>query len=157
MTTNLLTCGELGIPEAVTHAHDELRAALARATAEPGPVGAAAKHLAELCVPYFDKEEKDVFRVFGLLDDLLTDRARPDRAVALPVLAELRGLRDSARDRRHLIDAAIQELLQRASEANNRNIAGVADALKRQEKVEDEVMYPAILLIDQSLRESLGG
>ena len=51
MGTNLLAYGQQGVPEAVIDAHDELRAALAKASAEPGPVGVAAKRLALLCVP----------------------------------------------------------------------------------------------------------
>ena len=155
MGTNLLACGQQGVPEAVIDAHDELRAALAKASAEPGPVGVAAKRLAELCVPLFDREEEGVFRAFGLLDDLLTGRAQPDSAVALPVLAELRSLSDIAHDRRRLIDDAIEDLLRQAGKANNGLPAKVAQALWHSEKVEDEVMYPAMLLIDQSLRESL--
>ncbi len=156
MDTKLLSYGSLGIPEALIRAHEELCEELARATAEPGQIGKVAKKVEELCVPHFAKEEETIFRVFGLLHDLATERVRPDVVVALPIISELRARRDIASDHHKLINAAIEELLQQARKEKNKTIARIARALKDHENAEDEVMYPTIVAIGQSLRESPG-
>ncbi len=61
-----------------------------------------------------------------------------------------------ASDHHKLINAAIEELLQQARKKENKTIARVAHALRDHENAEDEVMYPTIVAIGQSLRESPG-
>lgn len=156
MDGNLRTCGTLGIPQTLMLAHEQLCAQLARAAMESGQVGKAAKRVEELCVPHFAKEEEIIFPVFGLLHDLATDRVRPEMAAALPMISGLSARRDASRDHHRLIDMAIEELLQQARKDKSKTIANVAHALRDHERAEDEVMYPAILSIGQSLRESLG-
>lgn len=151
MDTKLLAYGSLGIPEALISAHEELCEELARATAEPGQIGKVAKQVEELCVPHFAKEEETIFRVFGLLHDLATERVRPDVVVALPIISELRARRDM--DHHKLINAAIEELLQQARKEKNKTIARIARALRDHENAEDEVMYPTIVAIGQSTGE----
>ena len=155
MDSNLLSYGRLGIPEALIRAHEELCEALARATMESGQIGKAAKQVEELCMRHFAKEEETIFRVFGLLNDLATDRVRPDKAAVRPIISEISAHREISRDHHLLIDGAIEELLRQARKQKNKAIAKVAHALRDHERGEDEVMYPTILSIGQSLRESL--
>ncbi len=89
MDSILLWYGRLGIPETLIRAHEELCEELARATVQPGLIGQVAKRVEELCVPHFAMEEETIFRVFGLLHDLATERIRPDVVVALPIISEL--------------------------------------------------------------------
>ena len=156
MDSILLSNGRLGIPEALIHAHDALRAGLTRAAAESGQVGRAAKQIAQLCAPHFAQEEEDIFRLFGLLHDLATERVRPDMRAALPMITELAARRDASRSHHRMIDAAIEELLLQSRKGANLAAARVAHALRDHERDEDEGMYPTMLSIDQSLRESLG-
>ncbi len=155
MDKKIFSYGILGIPERLIQAHEELVAAFATATTDSRPARLAMTHLAELCVPHFAKEEENIFRVFGFLHDLATDRVRTDLTATPPVIAELRGMRDMSRDQHELIDSAIEELLQQARKEQNKAIAKIAYTLRHHEKIEDEVMYPAILAIDKSLRAGL--
>ncbi|MBI2318892.1 MAG: hemerythrin domain-containing protein [Betaproteobacteria bacterium] len=156
MNSNLLSCGKLGIPDALVNAHEELSTELARAAMESGTIGRLAKHLEELCARHFAREEETVFRVFGLLHGVATDRIGPEIEVALPMIADLGAHRDAALSHHQVIDAAIEELLWETRKAKNRTVADIAHTLRRHEKAEDEVMYPTIVAIGQSLRESLG-
>jgi len=152
MVANLLSDGILGIPERLIHAHEELVAAFAAATTESKHARLAVTHLAELCMSHFAKEEENIFRVFGFLHDLATDRARADLAAAPSIIADLRRLCDMSCDDHKLIDSAVDELLRQARKEQNKAIAKIAHTLRYHEKIENEVMYPAILAIDKSLR-----
>lgn len=156
MDSQLLSYGTLGIPEALMQAHQALCEELARAAMETGQIGKVAKQVEELCVRHFAREEETIFRVFGLLHDLATDRVRVGKAAALPVISEICANREIASGHHRLIDAAIEELLQQARRERNGRIAKVARAVRDHERGEDEVMYPTIVAIGQSLRESLG-
>ncbi len=154
--SNLLSNGKLGIPETLAVVHDGLTAQLAKASAESGRLGKAAKRLNELCLPHFAKEEENIFRVFGLLHDLATERLRPGAVMALPVISELRARRDTSRGDHQAINLAIEDLMQKALAERNESLVRLALALKDHEKDEDEVLYPTIISIGQSLRQGLG-
>ena len=153
--SNLLCQGSLGIPVALASTHDMLCAELAQASLAPGRLGIAAKRVNELCMPHFAKEEEDIFRVFGILHDLASERVQPAAALPLPLLSELRARRDTSRESHAAIHSAVDDLLKRALAERNESIAKLADALKNHEREEDEVMYPTIISIGQSLRQGL--
>ena len=145
--------GQLDIPEALMLDHDEARAVLACATAEPGPIGKAAMRVSRFCLPHFEQEEKIVFPVFGLLPDLALGNIRPEMADLLPLIYEFRA--GYARRAHRLIDAAIQGLLQAARAEGSAQFAEFASRLQIHERVEDEVVYPVVILIGRYLRASL--
>ncbi|MBE0626349.1 MAG: hypothetical protein IH606_16215 [Burkholderiales bacterium] len=142
---------KLGIPEKLTHAHDELRAGFARAAREPGALGVAVRELMEMCMPHFRQEEDSAFRAFGMLHDVMAGRARLDTGVRNAMLAQLGEFHDASRDHHRGLSAATEALLQRANEEKNGAIASLARRLKYHEKIEDKVLYPTIRLIDESL------
>lgn len=146
-----LADGRLGIPETLIHAHDELRAAFARAAREPGPLGAAAGELMEMYLPHFKQEEDSALRVFGMLHDVMAGRARLDTRFENPMLAELRELHNAAHGQHRLLSFAAGALLERANEEKNAAIAKLVRRLKFHETAEDKVVYPIIHLIDESL------
>jgi len=145
--------GQSDIPEALMLDHDEARAVLACATAEPGPIGKAAMRVSRLCLPHFEQEERIVFPVFGLLQDLAVDDVRPEMADVLPLIYEYHVGR--ARRAHRSIDAAIEELLQTARAEECPQFAEFARKLQIHERVEDEVVYPVVTLIGRYLRAGL--
>jgi len=146
--------GKSSIPEALRLDHADLCAALAGIAADPGPIGAAALRLARLCVPHFEQEEHVVFPVFGLLRDLATADVRPEMAELLPLISEFHA---SQVGREHqMIVAAVQALQQAARAEDCSQVLAFTNRLQDHERIEDEVIYPAVNLVGKYLRLSLG-
>jgi len=148
--------GKFHIPEALRLGHDEIRAELVRASIEPGPIGGAAKRLARLCLPHFEQEEKAVFPVFGLLKDLARGDVRPEMGAMLPLISRFSAWYDTLDNHHQSIVSAVGELLDAAHKEENREIADFAYNLRVHERIEDEVIYPTVMLIGNYVRERLG-
>ena len=141
------------IPAALRLDHDELRAVLVCATAEPGPIGKAAMRLAQLCLPHFEQEENIVFPVFGLLNELASGDVSPEMADLLPLIYAFHA--GQLGKEHQSIDAAIKALLQAARAEDCAQIVEFANKLQVHEQVEDAVIYPAVVLIGKYLRQRL--
>ncbi|MBE0626587.1 MAG: hypothetical protein IH606_17440 [Burkholderiales bacterium] len=148
--------GIFKIPEALRLGHDEMRAELVRATSMPGPVGKAAGRVASLCLPHFEREEETVYPVFGLLRDLSSGRLLPEMAEVLPLVAAFTEWRNSLGDEHLSIAPAIHSLLLAAHQEDNREILEFTYALRMHEKLEDDVIFPTVLLIGNYVQERLG-
>ncbi len=141
------------IAEALRIEHEEIRAALASASAEPGPIGKAAKRVARICLPHFEQEERIVFPIFGLLNRLASDDMRPEMADLLP---QIGGFCAAHLGKRHQsFDAAIEALLQVTRAEEGGKFAAIANLLQVHERLENELVYPAVILIGKYLHKSL--
>jgi len=145
--------GRFNIPEALKRDHDEARSVLACAIAEPGPIGKAAMRVAQLCLPHFEQEENIVFPVFGLLHDLASGDVSPEMADVLPLIYDFH-VNHMARQHQSL-DAAIEALRQAARAEECTQFTLFADKLQVHERLEAEVVYPAVIVIGKYLRASL--
>ncbi len=146
---------------AITHAalrlaHDEMRAELVRATMEPGPIGEAAMRVADLCLPHFETEERIVFPAFALLEDLALGAVRPEMAEFLPLISAFSAQREAMAHQHHLILSAVAQLRQAAHREEIREYAEFAYGLTVHEKIEDEVIFPTLILIGRNIRQNLG-
>jgi hypothetical protein len=145
--------GKSSIPEALRLEHVEIRGVLAGIVADPGPIGAAALRVTRLCLPHFEQEENIVFPVFGFLGDLATGEVRAGMADLLPLVSEFQ---TSHAGRQHqMIAAAVQALQQAARAENCAQALEFANRLQVHERIEDEVIYPAVALVGKYLRLSL--
>lgn len=156
MGSKLLSYGKLEIPEALTLEHEELQAKLTRAAAKPGRIGKAAARVARLCRAHFAKEEENIFRVFGLLHALASDRVQPEMAAEARMAVQLSARQDALSKHHRLINAAIEKLLQQGREDEDNEIVELAAEISDHERIEDEVTYPAVLSIARSVQESAG-
>jgi hypothetical protein len=141
------------IPNVLRRGHDDVRAELVRATMEPGPITAAANRLAKLCLPHFEWEEKTVFPALGLLPDLAQGHVRPEMLKVLPMIAEFSASQDALDTQHRSILSAIDALLQAAHREKNGDFAEFAYKLRVHEWVEDEVIFPMVIVIGKYLRE----
>lgn len=144
------------IPEALRLGHDEVRAELVRATAVPGPVGEAALRVADLCLPHMEREEESVFPIFGLLHDLAEGEVRPEMADVLPVISAFSDRREALGDEHHSMASAVHGLLLAAYKEDDREIIEFAYNLRMHERLEEQVIFPTVLLIRNYLQERLG-
>jgi hypothetical protein len=148
--------GELNVPIALLRGHDEARADLVRATMEGGRIAKAAKRVAQLCLPHFEHEEKSVFPVLALLPYLQQGNLRPEMMDVMPMILDFRAKHDAMDDHHQSIMAAVEALLQAAHKEKNREFAQFAYNLRIHERIEDEVIYPTVVLIGKYLQEKLG-
>ena len=156
MQSKLDSCEKLEIPEAMTLDHEMLREQLVKAMKESGRIGKAAERVAQLCHAHFAKEEENIFRAFGLLHDLASDRMRPDTAAVTRVIAQFSVHDSELRGEHESINAAIAKLMQEARKEKNKEIAELISNLRNHETIEDEAVYPAVLQIARSVQKGMG-
>ncbi len=148
---------KLTMPKALRSGHDEARAELVRAMMEGGPIAIAARQVTQLCLPHFADEEKTVFPVLALLPYLEQGSLRPEMMDVMPLIVDFRAKRAALDDHHRSILAAIDALLRAAHKEKNREFAEFAHNLRVHEQIEEEVIYPTVILIGKYLREKLAG
>jgi len=145
--------GNLVVPDALMRGHDEMRAELVQATMEGGRIAKAAKRVAQLCLPHFEHEEKHVFPVLALLPYLERGILLAEMVDVMPLISNFRAKHDAIADHHQLILAATEELLQVANKEKTREFTEFAYNLRVHEKLEDEVIYPTVVMIGKYLQE----
>lgn len=148
--------GIFKIPEALRLGHNEVRAELVRATSMPGRIGEAAGRVAGLCLPHFEREEEAVFPVFGVLRDVASGNVRPEMAEVLPLVSAFSARHDALSAQHQSIESAIHALLLAAYKEDNRELVEFVYGLRMHERLEEEVIYPTVLLIGKYVQERLG-
>ena len=144
------------IPLPLQREHEALHQRLRMATQADGEVGENARALARLMHPHFVKEDQIALPPLGLLAALATGDPTPEMAGVLALTdrleAELSAMLAEHR--------AIVEALQRLRDAAQRNarddIVEFAQQLVQHARTEEEVMYPAAILVGRYLRLKLG-
>ena len=139
-------------PDALRHSHDEARAKLDRAAKLGGPIAEASSRVARMCLPHFEREEKCLLPVLAFLPDLTQGILRPEMEDALPLIADFRARHEALETQHQSIQASIEELRQAALGENNAEFAEFAIHLKLHERIEDQLIYPTVLLIGNHLR-----
>src|SRR5476649_1460947 len=155
MSSILNRNGKLTVPNALRLGHDEARAELVRATIEGGRIAKAGKRVVQLCLPHFEHDEKSVFPVLVLLPDLERGNVRPEMMDVMPLISDFMAKHDALDHHHQLIVSAIEELLQAAHKEKSREFAEFAYSLRFHERIEDEVIYPTVVLIGKYLQEKL--
>lgn len=140
------------IPYPLKAEHEELHAMLRKATLEPGELGDAAEAVAKLMHPHFLKEEEYALPPLGLLRELAAGKATPAMKEVLVFTDKLQAELEAMLDEHKLIVAALDKLLAAAKRANKMEYAEFAKALKLHAQMEEEVSYPAAILIGRYLR-----
>jgi hypothetical protein len=150
------TRNKLEIPELLTSEHHQLHEMLARATGEPGALGAAAKRVADLLHPHFVKEELFALPPLSLLPRLARGEVTADMKEALSLTERLeRELPGMLEDHRAIV-AALDGLLARSREAGKLEYAEFALDLIRHAQFEEQLLYPAAIVAGRLIRSRLG-
>ena len=140
------------VAETLRIEHNAIRAALVSASAEPGPIGKAAKRAARRCRAHFEQEERIVFPLFGLLNRLASDDLHPDMADLQSQFSEFCAAQLGTQQQ--TFDAAIEALLQLARTDEGGKFVALVDLLERHERLENEVVYPTVILMGKYLHLS---
>jgi hypothetical protein len=136
--------------------HEVLHAELARVQSLPGRVGEAARIVARILHPHFQREDEYATPPLGLLNDLAHDRVTTAMRAILPMVERLRRELPFMLEEHRAIMGALDELQAAAEEADQPDVMQFAEALKRHAEIEEEIMYPASLLVGNYLKLRLG-
>ena len=145
----------LAVPRALQRSHDEARAQLVWANMERDSIAVAAKRVEKLCLPHFEYEEKTIFPVLALLPNLKRSEPRPEMMDVLPLIADFSARHEALDDHHQSILFAIEALAQAARKEKNRVFAEFACNLRVHERLEDEVIYPMVIVIGKYLEGKL--
>lgn len=146
--------GNIEIPKSVQTEHKEIHAKLVEATKAPGRVGIAARKLAEILHPHFVREEQIALPPLGLLASLAAGKDLPEKAAAEALVmtdtlrAELPGMLDEHK----AIRAAVENLQLAARAEHATKYEQLAEQLALHAQTEEEVLYPAAVLVGDILR-----
>lgn len=139
------------IPHSLKMEHHELHEELARATREPGAVGEAARGVAKVLHPHFVKEEEFAMPPLGALAAVARGEKVTDAAT---VIAQAQRVADELpqmlAEHRQVV-LALERLQAAAIEAGQPQHAQFAEKLKLHAQTEEEVLYPAAILVGRAL------
>ena len=143
------------VPSSVRLEHDALHKELADVSLEPGPVGEAARELARLMHPHFLREDEYAMPPLGLLARLARDEITPDMADAIPLIARLKAEMPLMIDEHRAIKGALRNLEELATTEGKPEIADFARRLRLHAQSEEEILYPAAILVGDVLKQRL--
>ena len=144
------------IPQPLQHEHEALHERLRQATQVDGEVGEAAKTLARLMHPHFVKEDQIALPPLGLLAALARGEWSAEMAEVLTLTEQLEAELPQMLAEHQTIVAALNKLREAAARAGRADIIAFAEALVEHARTEEEVMYPAAVLVGQVVRLRLG-
>jgi hypothetical protein len=145
----------IAIPPSLVLEHAELHDFLMVAENEPGALGEAMRRVARLLEPHMRKEEAFAMPPLGLLARLARGECHADM---LEVLAHTDWLRNNLQillSEHHVIRAAAEQFLAAARAEGRGDCLQFAEKLMHHLRLEEEVMYPAAVVLGEYLKLKL--
>jgi hemerythrin superfamily protein len=143
---------EFTIPQSLRAEHEELHAELVKGTKESGMVGEAAEAVARVLHPHFLKEEEYALPPLGLLSTLAKGTATTDMEPALKMTNRLRDDLAQMLAEHKAIVAQLERLTDAARKERKTAYVRFSEKLVLHAQMEEEVLYPAAILIGEHLR-----
>jgi hypothetical protein len=137
------------IPASLKAEHEELHRQLAKATREPGALGDAAREVARLLHPHFEKEEQYAMPPLGLLPKLAWSDVTPQMGAVLPLTRRLKAEMPTMLMEHKAIVVALKRFRVAAEQAGRVEYEQFADALVAHAQTEEDVLYPAAILVGE--------
>jgi hypothetical protein len=145
---------ELKIPHSLQARHEAFHAEFIKATKDAGKVGDAALAIEKLGTTHFAKA-KDVFPPLGLLPRLAEGKITPEMGEAIKIAEKLKaGLPQIHHEHRDLV-AGLKRLADAAKEEGKTDYVRFSERLTLHIQEEEEVLYPAVLLIGDYVKRRL--
>ena len=145
----------LATPQSLLREHHKLHDDIARAAHLPGAIGAAAERVGRILESHVRKEEAYALPPLGMIADALKPAPGPDAREAVILAGELQAhLADMLAEHRMIV-AALEEFISVARQADGVEYADMALQLMAHIRLEEEVLYPAALMLGQYLKLKL--
>lgn len=143
------------IPSSLRAEHKELHETLTKYTKLTGKTGAAAKELARVLHPHFEKEEQYALPQLGLLPALAKGQTTADMREAIAMSDKLKEDWQQMLAEHKQITNALDKLQKAAREERRPEVVRFTESLKLHAKNEEEVLYPTAILIGEYLKGKL--
>jgi len=143
------------IPASIAVEHEALRATLDRAKRESGLLGLRAKELAKNIEPHFDKEERLALPPLALLPKLAWGGTDAQMADILPIARRLAAELPLMVMEHKQIGRALEAFEIAARDAHRTEYQRFAEAIATHTQQEEEVLYPAAVLVGAYLEMKL--
>lgn len=144
---------KLKVPKAIIHGHANIILELNEVLAIGGEIAEKAKQLRAAMVPHFKKEEDYALPPLGLLLAFTDENweINAEEAINMAQNLELR-LAEMKHDHSHIVDI-LNELKSLGEKEHNRVVKMFVKTLTLHIEMEDEVLYPATILIGNYLKK----
>lgn len=142
----------LAVPKSIQAEHKAIHDALTEATKAPGGVGVAARELAAVLGPHFKREDEIALPPLGLLRPLAAGETPAGMKEALAMSDALRKEMPRMLEEHKQIRAATEKLRTVAREEKASGQAEFAEKLAAHATSEEEVLYPAAILVGDIIR-----
>lgn len=146
---------KLSTPSAPAKEHGELHAELSAATKRPGAVGEAARTVARLLHPHFVKEEEFALPPLGLLRVLASGQPTQDMLPITGMMDRLKAEMPAMLAEHRAIVAALKELEKAGLAQQDEQAVRLAGKIISHAEAEEEVMYPAAILVGEYIKAKL--
>lgn len=143
------------IPSSLREEHGQLQAELTAATKTPGRLGAAAQAVAAALHPHFAREEEIALPPLALLGHLIQAPPTPDMRGILPLTEALKRELPTMLKEHQAIGRALDELARVAREEGAGTYVELAAKIRAHALTEEQVLYPAAILVGEFLRSRL--
>jgi hemerythrin superfamily protein len=147
---------EQKVPEALQIEHEELREELQKAAAAGGKTGEAAQHVLKVLHPHILLEEEFAIPPLCLLPRLARGEVTADMRRALSQSMMLKTQLPRMLEEHKLIVEALRRLMQAAQEEGLAGFARLARKMIVHAQTEEEIFYPASILVGEYLKLKLG-
>lgn len=143
----------LGIPKAMEEEHEELHEELRSATKIRGKVGEAAVRVAQALHPHFERENELALPVIGVARELVEGKTSADFLKALELADKFKAEYDKMLQEHLEIVKALDQLHKVAKQAKKRNVIDFGRRLKLPAQTEEDLTYPAVLMVGKLLKQ----
>lgn len=147
--------GSFASPESIREEHAELHQHLGQLTKLPGKTGEAARAVADALHPHFVKEEEYALPALGLLPALSRGDLTPEMRNVLPKTDRLKAELPQMLAEHKAIGAALDRLAEAAKAEGRKEAADFAQELRHHARTEEEILYPAAIVVGEYVRLKL--
>lgn len=137
--------------------HEELHEILFRGTKEEGGTGEAAKAVAAVLHPHFEKEEELAMPPLGLLAPLSKGEITREMESILEKTDRLKAELPQMLQEHKEIVSALKNLIDAAKKEKKPEYLKFSEKLILHAQTEEEVLYPAAILVGEFLKMKLHG
>ncbi len=146
MSMNLKT------PKSLSAEHEELHAELEKIIRAGGSTGDAARGVNCALELHFLKEEEYALSPLGLLPNLASGKVSPDMTAAVEMAGRLRSSLGQMLQEHKEIAVALDVMTDAAKQDGMDDAVRFAQKLMMHAKMEEEVLYPASILVGEYLK-----
>lgn len=143
-------------PESLEFEHRELREQLEKAMAAPERTGEAARQVMKVLGPHILLEREFAMPPLSCLAEIARGEIRPEMALLIGKTDAFRAELPRMLDEHKLIVAALKALLQAAAAEKQAGVAQFAQKMIQHAQFEEEILYPAAILVGEYLRLKMG-